>query len=233
MALGETESDGDRGCLDGVSGAGEGHEERIALGLNFVAVVASKGGAQQLAEVRDGAGGGDDPEVLLVADAEPQRHIRSAPAVVQAEVLRGCRVAGQLTRVALLAHRSPHAAVDLHWIEGAGALAEGGGGAQNLTGVGDAEVLIWEMHARAALKAGQSPERVATVAGWRDTPYFTDAERSALALTEALTRLRELLAASGAKMEELGTLESRAFWREVQAHYDVTPEIVLILSAIA
>jgi glycolate oxidase FAD binding subunit len=35
-----------------------------------------------------------------------------------------------------------------------------------------------------------------------------------------LKGLRELLAASGAKMEELGTLESRAFWREVR---DVAP----------
>ena len=29
------------------------------------------------------------------------------------------------------------------------------------------------------------------VAAWRDTPYFTDAERAALALTEALTRLAD------------------------------------------
>jgi glycolate oxidase FAD binding subunit len=35
-----------------------------------------------------------------------------------------------------------------------------------------------------------------------------------------LKGLRELLAASGGKMEELGTLESRAFWREVR---DVAP----------
>ena len=35
-----------------------------------------------------------------------------------------------------------------------------------------------------------------------------------------LKGLRELLSASGAKMEELGTLESRAFWREVR---DVVP----------
>jgi len=35
-----------------------------------------------------------------------------------------------------------------------------------------------------------------------------------------LKGLRELMADSGAKMEELGTLESRAFWREVR---DVTP----------
>jgi len=29
------------------------------------------------------------------------------------------------------------------------------------------------------------------VAAWRDSPYFTDAERAALALTEAVTRLSD------------------------------------------
>ncbi len=34
-------------------------------------------------------------------------------------------------------------------------------------------------------KAGESEERIATVASWWDAPYFTDAERAALALTDA------------------------------------------------
>ena len=33
--------------------------------------------------------------------------------------------------------------------------------------------------------------RLFAVAAWRDTPYFNDAERSALALTEAVTRLSD------------------------------------------
>jgi AhpD family alkylhydroperoxidase len=37
----------------------------------------------------------------------------------------------------------------------------------------------------------QSDERVSGVAAWRDTPYFTDAERAALALAEAATRLSD------------------------------------------
>jgi AhpD family alkylhydroperoxidase len=45
-----------------------------------------------------------------------------------------------------------------------------------------------DMHAKGALKAGESEERLFAVAAWRDTPYFSDAERAALALTEALTR---------------------------------------------
>jgi AhpD family alkylhydroperoxidase len=44
---------------------------------------------------------------------------------------------------------------------------------------------------RHATKDGESPERLATVAAWRDAPYFTDAERAALALTEAVTRLSD------------------------------------------
>jgi AhpD family alkylhydroperoxidase len=45
--------------------------------------------------------------------------------------------------------------------------------------------------AAGARKAGESEDRIATVAAWRDAPYFTDAERAALALTEAVTRLAD------------------------------------------
>lgn len=48
-----------------------------------------------------------------------------------------------------------------------------------------------DMHAKAARKAGESEERVFCVAAWRETPYFSEAERVALALTEALTRLAD------------------------------------------
>jgi alkylhydroperoxidase family enzyme len=47
------------------------------------------------------------------------------------------------------------------------------------------------MHAKAARRSGESEERVFAVAAWRETPYFNDAERAALALTEALTRLAD------------------------------------------
>jgi AhpD family alkylhydroperoxidase len=45
-----------------------------------------------------------------------------------------------------------------------------------------------DMHANGARKAGESEERLFAVAAWRETPYFSDAERAALALTETLTR---------------------------------------------
>ena len=39
-----------------------------------------------------------------------------------------------------------------------------------------------DMHSRDAKKAGETDERLFAVAAWRDAPYFTDAERAALAL---------------------------------------------------
>jgi AhpD family alkylhydroperoxidase len=45
--------------------------------------------------------------------------------------------------------------------------------------------------ARNAKKSGMSDERLFAVAVWRETPYFTEAERAALALAEAATRLAD------------------------------------------
>src|ERR1700742_5242215 len=47
-----------------------------------------------------------------------------------------------------------------------------------------------DMHA-SVLKTDETLERLLAVAAWRDAPYFTDAERAALALTEAVTRLSD------------------------------------------
>jgi AhpD family alkylhydroperoxidase len=44
---------------------------------------------------------------------------------------------------------------------------------------------------KAARKAGETEERLATVVAWREAPYFSDAERAALALAEAATRLAD------------------------------------------
>jgi AhpD family alkylhydroperoxidase len=48
-----------------------------------------------------------------------------------------------------------------------------------------------DMHCRDLKKAGETDERLFAVAAWRDAPYFTEAERAALALTEAVTRLSD------------------------------------------
>jgi AhpD family alkylhydroperoxidase len=44
---------------------------------------------------------------------------------------------------------------------------------------------------RKAKKAGETDERIFAVAAWRETPYYTEAERAALALAEAVTRLSD------------------------------------------
>jgi AhpD family alkylhydroperoxidase len=48
-----------------------------------------------------------------------------------------------------------------------------------------------DMHSRELKNEGETDERIATVAAWREASYFTDAERAALALTEAATRLAD------------------------------------------
>jgi len=46
---------------------------------------------------------------------------------------------------------------------------------------------------RAAKQAGETDDRLFTVAAWRHAPHFSDAERAALALGEAETRLARLV----------------------------------------
>lgn len=48
-----------------------------------------------------------------------------------------------------------------------------------------------DMHARELKQAKESEERLFAVAAWRDAPYFTEAERAALALAEAVTRIAD------------------------------------------
>jgi AhpD family alkylhydroperoxidase len=48
-----------------------------------------------------------------------------------------------------------------------------------------------DMHPKMLKKAGETDERIFAVSAWRDTPYFTEQERAALALTEAMTRLND------------------------------------------
>jgi len=68
--------------------------------------------------------------------------------------------------------------------------------------------LCVDMHARLAEKHGETHERMFAVAAWRESPYFTDAERAALALTEAATRLAD---SDGVP---------DAIWDEAARHFD-------------
>ncbi|MFJ2234656.1 carboxymuconolactone decarboxylase family protein [Streptomyces sp. NPDC087859] len=59
-------------------------------------------------------------------------------------------------------------------------------------------------------KAGAGEERIAAVAAWFEAPFFSDAERSALRLSEAMTRLSDRSHES--VPDEL--------WDEVADHFD-------------
>ncbi|MGI8553320.1 MAG: carboxymuconolactone decarboxylase family protein [Dehalococcoidia bacterium] len=82
-----------------------------------------------------------------------------------------------------------------------------------------------EMHARDIQrdirKAGETDERLFAVAAWREAPYFTDAERAALALTEAATRLSDR---ADPVPDEI--------WDEAARHYD-EPALAALIIAIA
>jgi AhpD family alkylhydroperoxidase len=75
-----------------------------------------------------------------------------------------------------------------------------------------------DMHAKAARRSGESEERVFAVAAWRETPYFSDAERAALALTEALTRLAD-------RAEQVPD----AMWDAAAEHFDEAQLGALVL----
>src|SRR4051794_10902853 len=48
-----------------------------------------------------------------------------------------------------------------------------------------------DLHTSDARKAGESERRLYAVTVWRETPFFTERERAALAWTEALTRIAD------------------------------------------
>jgi AhpD family alkylhydroperoxidase len=66
-----------------------------------------------------------------------------------------------------------------------------------------------DMHSRELRNAGEPDERIFTIGAWREAPYFTDAERAALALTEAVTRLAD----------QLDPVPD-VVWDEAARHYD-------------
>jgi AhpD family alkylhydroperoxidase len=79
--------------------------------------------------------------------------------------------------------------------------------------------LCVDMHARELKDAGESDERIFAVSAWRDAPFFSDAERAALALTEACTRL-----------DDRSDAVPDAIWDEAARHYDERALAALVLS---
>lgn len=76
-----------------------------------------------------------------------------------------------------------------------------------------------DMHHRSLKKDGETDDRLFAVAAWRDTPYFTEAERAALALTEAATRLSDR---PDPVPDEI--------WDEAARHYDEHGLAALVIS---
>lgn len=77
------------------------------------------------------------------------------------------------------------------------------------------------MHARALRAAGESDERVDSVAAWRDAPHYTEAERAGLALAEAVTRI-------GAGLD--GEPVPDAVWNAAAAQFEEKQLGALVLS---
>jgi AhpD family alkylhydroperoxidase len=78
-----------------------------------------------------------------------------------------------------------------------------------------------EMHGRIMKKAGETDDRLLAVAAWRDSPRFTDAERAALALAEAVTRI-----------DDRPDPVPDEIWKEAARHYD-EPALAALLIGIA
>jgi AhpD family alkylhydroperoxidase len=76
-----------------------------------------------------------------------------------------------------------------------------------------------DMHSRALVKMGEKPERVFALAAWREAPYYSDAERAAIALTEATTRIADR---AEAVPDEI--------WNEAARHYSEAALAALVLS---
>jgi AhpD family alkylhydroperoxidase len=78
--------------------------------------------------------------------------------------------------------------------------------------------LCADLHAREMKQAGEEDERIWAVAAWRESPYFSDAERAALALTEVATRLADQ---TDPVPDEV--------WEEAARHYDESELASLVI----
>ncbi len=82
-------------------------------------------------------------------------------------------------------------------------------------------VFCVDMHTKDAKAAGETDSRLHGLVVWREAPYYTDAERAAFALTEAITLLHD-----GQMPDDV--------WQQASKHYtDVQlAELVMVNAAI-
>lgn len=79
-----------------------------------------------------------------------------------------------------------------------------------------------DIHSRMLKALGEPDERIFMVGAWRESSYYTDAERAALALSEAMTRLADR---PDPVPDEV--------WAEATRHYDDDQLAALVLSIAA
>lgn len=79
-----------------------------------------------------------------------------------------------------------------------------------------------DIHSRELEHMGTSRERLHTLAAWRETPYFSEAERAALSLAEATTRLAD----NSDPVPD-------AVWNQAAQHYSESQLAALVVSIAA
>jgi AhpD family alkylhydroperoxidase len=76
-----------------------------------------------------------------------------------------------------------------------------------------------DLHSTDAKAGGEPDERIHAVAAWRESPFFDDRERAALALTESMTRLTD----DRDRVPD-------ALWQDTQNHFDDKELAALVLA---
>lgn len=76
-----------------------------------------------------------------------------------------------------------------------------------------------DMHSRALAKLDDNHTRIFTLAAWRESPYYTEPERAALALAEGLTRISDR---ADALPDDV--------WKEATAHFSEDALAALVMS---
>lgn len=93
------------------------------------------------------------------------------------------------------------------------------------------------MHTRDALEKGETTDRLAVVAAWWESQYFTPAEQAALAITEQITRIGDLHTSPASTVDIEGALDEKQIaavttvaiainaWNRIaiSSHYPVAP----------
>ena len=78
-----------------------------------------------------------------------------------------------------------------------------------------------DMHSKDARAAGETEQRLYGLSAWRETPFFTDRERAALAVTEAITLVAESHVPDSVLDDAAGQFEPEELTRLVYAVIEI------------